>query len=720
MEYFNSKKIFLLLTPFLSISFLLSCGNNIKPTHLVKFNGTNCVMKESTGKLITEKSYTENSRLEFCFSPDPEYAIPTEGEVEVTDASGNPFEYTYSSESNKLSFILTDDVIITASSSEIIKIYYIELAGDGHLHLPGKVSFVEDSHKLIPVSYTVDNGYTIDQISVDPVGCVECSCDFGNKIVLKPLENENAQVTITSIERQVNLNSDTMEITEIAYKPNSVEVSIALKDDEFKTKYEVPDTAGYFKIEASDSSKPYFTYKKIDAYHGLITINDALPIRTKTFTILATDYQIKAEVTAEEDEHLSYEIGEEKIIDTRKEFHFRISIKNPSNTIAYCIPYHLDIKLADGTSIPTSGYRVEVDDSYRQSAECKIFAEYVTQDFEITGEAMEVDCYETYIYACGATIGATGKSEVIGYHRKNEVVGYNLVSEPVPNFPKDRIIIENINGDIWRLSDNDLPDIYKDKITINANNLNIAQNVEFDYVAIYIAADNTTVFDKLDWKIINGINEKGWRDSFFDVGDTKKITINRVTYDARIIGFDHDNLTFDTSKAKMTIELAQVITLDDGSAFLGKFDERIGEDFRKTIYDDYLQKNFYPLFPTDLRSCIKEVNKPVETWDGSQERKLQSYDTKIFPLSVKELNLTHAFYWHPEGDTYSYYNSDDDSKQIKKNCEVSGSVVNPVSYWTRSVLQADDYHQSCYVNESGKTGSKDVDKKIGYMVAFCI
>ena len=528
-------------------------------------------------------------------------------------------------------------------------------------------------------------------------------------------------MVFVSGKRNVTLSkAETLEITNTTYNENDIEVNVTVRNS-YKNKFEMPLNKDDFQIEASDSSDVVFTYTRSDANRGTIKINDNTPLKALSFMIFANDYRVRVEVTPVYSEHLTFDVGTSHLADYKKDFTFKISAINVTNSYYYYVPYALSIELADGTILPSGAYNITALDEERQNATCTIYAQYMVQDFKISGDAAHVDYFESYIYVCGATIEWTGKNEVLEYHKKGEKVDhYFLADVGSARFDADRVIVEDKDGNLYRLSDPDLPDIYKDKITINANNLNIAQNVEFDYVAIYLAADNITVFDKLDWKIINGINEKGWRDSFFDVGDTKKITINRVTYDARIIGFDHDNLTFVTGKAKMTIELAQVITLDDGSALLGKFDERIGEDFRKTIYDDYLQKNFYPLFPTDLRSYVKEVNKPVETWDGSQERKLESYDTKIFPLSVKELNLEHAFYWHPEGDTYAYYNSDDDSKQIKKNCEVSGSVVNPVSYWTRSVLQADDYHQSCYVNESGKTRSKDVDNKIGYMVAFCI
>lgn len=407
-------------------------------------------------------------------------------------------------------------------------------------------------------------------------------------------------------------------------------------------------------------------------------------------------------------------------------FDFTLKIKEELNATMHTIPYTLKIKLNDGTLLPKEAYQILSTDFNRQSATVTINVSYITDNFTITGEATEINYFEWDILVCGADLeGDTDKDGYLhGASRQENGATFCISGEKVNEIDFDRIIIEDLNGNIYRKTDGDCPDFFKSfDITKEANKIDLktGENITYDYVAIYVSVPNYEFFSKLSWTTINKFNEKNWDNTFFNVGDTKKVTVADVTYDARIIGFDHDNLTSKNGKASMTIEFAQVITMNNGDAYLERFDERIGEDYRETIYDNYLQSVFLPLFPSDLQSCVKEVDKPVATWDGRQTRKMQHLYTKIFPISVKELNLEHAFYWDNEGETYNYYKDCGPDKRIKKNCEVSGSANNvAVSYWTRSILQGDDYCQAYYVKESGDIGRKDVDKKIGYIVAFCI
>ncbi|MCQ2753321.1 MAG: DUF6273 domain-containing protein [Bacilli bacterium] len=732
------KKICLLLMSLMPLSLLTSCGE--KPLHTVKFSGTDCILNTADGKKFTEGKYQEGTELNFTFLPVRGHANPTDNEVQIVNAAGKSFtNYNYNSKDAKLNITLTDDIVITASTTEKERICTVTLVGDNNIQIQEQVSYRKGDFSPITVPYTITNGFTIDSTVVNPSHTLEYIYSEGSEgfnLVITPNDDStDSQIKLISSQRTVSLyNSDasTLEIKECRYLPDSVEIDLTVKEER-QNKYRIPPDDQYFKILASDGSEPSFTYQRLTDFSAKITISDVQPVRTKTYIIKATDYLYYFEITSIDFGLFmeSPDLPKPALVERGHNLVFTLKIKGEPNTSTHTIPHSLSIKLSDGTLLPKEAYQIDCStDPYRQNAKVTIYARYITDDFSIAGVATEANYFEWDILVCGAQVEGDYDQDGYMFGASIQEIGktFSISGDEVSTstITRERVIIEDLDRNLYRLSDTDCPDQYKN-FTITdsgANTVTLSTGTyPYNYVGIYVSVPGFEFFSKLSWTTINKFAENGWHETFFRVGDTKKVKVADITYDARIIGFNHDELTSKTGTASMTIEFAQVITKNNGDAYFERFDERVGEDYRGGIYDNYLQNVFFPMFPLDLQSCIKQVSKPVLVWNWDDTREMQSCDTKIFPLSLAELNLTSAFYWDAEGSVYPYYADCPADKRIKKTCKVVGSGIAPfpVGYWSRSILQGDDYHQAYYIKDSGTEATRDyVYNKFGYTVAFCI
>lgn len=122
------KKSKLLIAPLLVVPFLASCnkggGDKPGPTvyHTIKFEGERCVMKDDSGRVITQKAFEAGQSASFHLEGETEeFDIPKEENVAITyTATGEKFDgtYSYNAADGSLSVKMTADVTVTAKSEE--------------------------------------------------------------------------------------------------------------------------------------------------------------------------------------------------------------------------------------------------------------------------------------------------------------------------------------------------------------------------------------------------------------------------------------------------------------------------------------------------------------------------------------------------------------------------------------------------------------------------
>lgn len=116
------KKIGLLITPVVAISFLVSCGGGKDSIrHTLKFEGTHCEMYDKEGKPVTQKSFEAGQTASFYLagSPSEDFGIPKKDNVKFTvTGTEDPFDgtYAYNEEDGSISIKMTADVTVTALS----------------------------------------------------------------------------------------------------------------------------------------------------------------------------------------------------------------------------------------------------------------------------------------------------------------------------------------------------------------------------------------------------------------------------------------------------------------------------------------------------------------------------------------------------------------------------------------------------------------------------
>lgn len=231
--------------------------------------------------------------------------------------------------------------------------------------------------------------------------------------------------------------------------------------------------------------------------------------------------------------------------------------------------------------------------------------------------------------------------------------------------------------------------------------------------------------EQFTWAEIKQISESGRAQDFFNIGETKSFVMNGQTYHARIIGFNHDTLSSDTSKkAGITFEFVELISDDTGKYITQKFNASSASPYFNIWNDgtqscdlrNWLRDVIMPTLQSDLLSVIKTVKKP--TSKGNKSTEVQENDETLFCLSETEMGGGSNQYASVEGEKYEYYkllnSTSANEKRIKT--DIQGTAY---YYWLRSPgLTYSDNAWSC--NYDGALGNYSVTRDYGVAPAFCI
>ena len=206
------------------------------------------------------------------------------------------------------------------------------------------------------------------------------------------------------------------------------------------------------------------------------------------------------------------------------------------------------------------------------------------------------------------------------------------------------------------------------------------------------------------WEQLSDISAAGSANAYFNVGDTKTVTIGSVTYTVEIIGFNHDTLS-NGGKAGITFGL--VNCLNDYSQMNASATNSGG--WGECELRSKLNNTIFTTMPADLQSVMKSVIK--KTSKGSQASTIISTHDKLFLFSEIEVfgTTTHSF--AGEGSQYSRFTTA--STRIRK-------VKTTASSWWERSPRKDNNTSFCYVSNSGAAGVNSANGNSGAAFGFCV
>lgn len=259
--------------------------------------------------------------------------------------------------------------------------------------------------------------------------------------------------------------------------------------------------------------------------------------------------------------------------------------------------------------------------------------------------------------------------------------------------------------------------------TANANGLAVLYPAEFGtwtisatisgttlsipFVIDAIAVFNTTLTTNLEqasWASISAVAEAGNAASIWSVGDVKTISIGGVTYNAQIIGFNHDNKQAG-GKAGITWQLKDCLNT---TAQMNTSNTNAGGWTSSAMRASTLASVLGQL-PEELQSVLKNVNKLTSA--GNQSSTINTTVDKLFLLSEIEIFGTTTYSFAGEGSQYAYYQAG--NTKIKK---VNGSAGN---WWERSPLSSNTTGFCC-VGSDGVAYGYGASNSYGVAFGFCV
>ena len=406
--------------------------------------------------------------------------------------------------------------------------------------------------------------------------------------------------------------------------------------------------------------------------------------------------------------------------------------------------------------------------TYNGSAQTPTFSNYDTNKMtlSVTGQtnagtySASFTPKDDYMWSDGST-SAKSVSWTI-----NKATGTLTVSKGTVNLsldtPSDTFTIGgNHDGTISVVSNNTgIVTVSRSGNTVTVNNVNqttgnttitVSCGAGTNYTAPasktvnVVAKFVSNVLNENSWDVIKSVSDNGQGDNYWDVGDTKTITINgkigttnfsSVSIDAFIAGFNHN------SSREGSNRIHFIIGKKSGK-MVGLFDSKYGPDagwpsggsgsfvmntsstnsggwnnsyMRKTILGNSntpsnpLANSFIAALPADLRAVMKSVKKYTDNTangGGNQASYVTATTDYLWLLAEFEVQGARSYansYEQNYQAQYQYFKSGNSKVAYKYNA--TGTAV---YWWLRSAhYNIDDYF--CYVNTDGSAN---------YYSAYC-
>lgn len=190
-----------------------------------------------------------------------------------------------------------------------------------------------------------------------------------------------------------------------------------------------------------------------------------------------------------------------------------------------------------------------------------------------------------------------------------------------------------------------------------------------------IRAKGLTLVDAT-WEEISDIAEVGLASEYFNVGDTKSISINGTNYNAVIYDFDHDDKNDGSGKAGITFGLANCLT----TAYTIRSSGSNSGGWHSSALRNTLGTTIYNQLDNSLKNVIKTVSKQASR--GGKSTELNTSPDTLFLFSMVEIVGGTAPNGTAEGEGTRYPIFTDVNSRIKKKGD-SGSSCR---WWTRSPM----------------------------------
>ena len=207
------------------------------------------------------------------------------------------------------------------------------------------------------------------------------------------------------------------------------------------------------------------------------------------------------------------------------------------------------------------------------------------------------------------------------------------------------------------------------------------------------------------WKQIDYISKNGLVSDYFNIGDTKDVTIGGATYVVEIVGFSHDDKADGSGKAGLTFGLKDCLN----TAYKMNSSNTNAGGWGSCALRATLRGDIWNQLPSDLRGVIKEVTKKASA--GNSSSTISSYTDTLFLFAEKEIFGSTQHSVNGEGTQYARFTTSD--TRIKK---LNGSAA---GWWLRSPYSGSASY-FCSVNSSGAANSRIANSLYGVAFSFCV
>lgn len=223
------------------------------------------------------------------------------------------------------------------------------------------------------------------------------------------------------------------------------------------------------------------------------------------------------------------------------------------------------------------------------------------------------------------------------------------------------IVFSNLDDGEYTLSFSDV----RNFITPSSQRITVvggqSQSVRAEYLI-------NLVLQNLTWQEISDFGAQGLAKELFSVGDTKTFKAGSYTLTARIIDFDHDDLS-SGGKAPITFDTVEVYP--EEMQWDSNTDTSTTVYYNKSDINEWLNVTLFKRLESDLQNNIKTVSKKYV--DNANKKTTSIMNVKLWLVSDSELSdISSNGDYANEGSKYSYYSND--SRLNKGSC-----------YWERSI-----------------------------------
>ena len=214
-----------------------------------------------------------------------------------------------------------------------------------------------------------------------------------------------------------------------------------------------------------------------------------------------------------------------------------------------------------------------------------------------------------------------------------------------------------------------------------------------------------TPLNNFTWAQIDYISENGLMSDYFNIGDTKNVTIGSATYVVEIVGFSHDDRADGSGKAGLTFGLKDCLN----TAYQMNSSNTNAGGWGSCALRATLRGDIWNQLPSDLRGVIKEVTK--KTSAGNSSSTINSISDTLFLFAEKEIFGSTQYSVNGEGTQYARFTTS--NTRIKK---LNGSATN---WWLRSPGSSNG-NSFCAVYFSGAAHYYGASVSFGVAFGFCV